>query len=65
MRPPPVLARANLGAGRARLHGRVMLSLIWHLPEMARKRVRIRARRRVSDAVIQRWLYPRELWVAR
>ena len=65
MRPPPVLARANLGAGRARLHGRVVLSLIWHLPEMARKRVRIRTRRRVSDAVIQRWLYPRELWVAR
>jgi GT2 family glycosyltransferase len=65
MRPPAVLARANLGAGRARLHGRVLLSLLWHLPEMALKRLRIRTRRCVSDAAIFGWLYPRELWVAR
>jgi GT2 family glycosyltransferase len=53
---------AGAAGGRARVHVRVALSLLAHLPEMLAKRWRIRRRRRVPDAEIRRWLYPRELW---
>ncbi len=65
MRPPEALNRANLGAGRARLHLRVVLSLLRHLPEMLVKRWGIRRRRLVRDREIQRWFFPRERWLAR
>jgi GT2 family glycosyltransferase len=51
--------------GRARVHVRVAASLLLHLPEMLVKRRRIRRSRRVSDAEIARWFYPREQWDAR
>jgi GT2 family glycosyltransferase len=63
--PPAALARSNLGAGRARLHLRVVLSLLRHLPEMLVKRTQIRRRRRVADRSIAAWFYPREKWVGR
>ena len=52
-------------ASRARIHVRVAGSLLIHLPEMLGKRWRIRRRRRVADAEIIRWMYPRRLWDAR
>ena len=52
-------------ASRARVRLQVVLSLALHLPEMLAKRRRIRRGRRVADAEIRRWLYPRELWDAR
>jgi GT2 family glycosyltransferase len=64
-RPPQALAAANLGTGRARIHVKVVLSLLAHLPEMLVKRWRIRRRRTVPDAEIARWFFPREQWVAR
>ena len=63
--PPRSLERANLGAGRARIHVRVVGSLATHLPEMLVKRVRVRRNRRVADSEVTRWFYPRELWDAR
>ena len=63
--PPAALQRANLGAGRARIHVRVVASLAARLPEMLVKRARIRHHMRVSDAEVVRWFYPRELWDAR
>lgn len=65
IRPPAALERANLGAGRARVHVRVLGSLLAHLPGMLASRWRIRRRRRVSDREIAAWFYPRELWDAR
>jgi GT2 family glycosyltransferase len=65
IRPPAMLRRANLGAGRARIHIKVMLSFARYFPEMLWKRLRIRRRRRVADADIMRWLYSKELWDAR
>jgi GT2 family glycosyltransferase len=65
VRPPAALQRANLGAGRARIHAKVIGSLATHLPEMLVKRLQIRRRRRVEDTEIARWFYPRELWDAR
>lgn len=62
VRPPQALVRASLGAGRARIHLRVLGSLLRHLPEMLVKRWTIRRNRRVTDADIARWFYPRELW---
>jgi GT2 family glycosyltransferase len=53
------------GAGRARIHIRVVASLLLHLPEMLDKRWRIRRRRKVADVEIVRWFYPREMWDAR
>jgi GT2 family glycosyltransferase len=64
-RPPQALQRANLGPGRARIHLRVLISLLRHLPEMLVKRSHIRRRRTVSDGAIARWFYPREKWQAR
>lgn len=64
-RPPAALARADLGSGRARIHLRVLLSLIRHTPEMLVKRSRIRSRRAVPDSAIEGFLFPRELWDAR
>lgn len=51
--------------GRARVHLQVAASLLVHLPEMLVKRWRTRRHRRVSDADIARWFYPREKWDAR
>lgn len=65
VRPPQLLQRANLGPGRARIHMKVVLSLLRHLPEMLVKRHRVRRLRRVSDNEIARWFYPRERWLAR
>jgi GT2 family glycosyltransferase len=64
-RPPAALERANMGPGRARIHVKVLASLVRHLPEMLSKRWRIRRRRRVTDTEIARWFYPRELWLSR
>jgi hypothetical protein len=64
-RPPAALERVNQGPGRARIHLRVLASLVRHLPEMLAKRRAVRRRRLVSDAEIRRWFYPRELWVSR
>ena len=51
--------------GRPDVRLKVLGSFLIHLPEMLAKRARIRARRRVADAELTRWLYPRELWDAR
>lgn len=64
-RPPATLAKTNLGAGRARIHLKVIASLAAHLPEMLIKRRRVRRLRRVADADIARWFYSRKLWDAR
>lgn len=58
-------APAVSGHSRARIHLRVLLSLLRRLPEMMWKRRQIRAHRLVDDAEILRWLYCRELWDAR
>ncbi len=50
---------------RARIHVRVAGSLLAHMPEMLVKRWRIRRGRKVADADILQWLYPRRLWDAR
>lgn len=59
---------AGLQAGgrglRAGVHGRVAASLALHAPEMLAKRARIRSRRSVADAEIERWLTPRAEWRA-
>jgi len=52
-------------AGRARVYLKVVGSLLVHLPEMLFKRSRIRRRRTVPDAAIERWFFPRERWAAR
>ena len=64
-RPPEGLQKANLGPGRARIHLRVIASLVGHGPEMLVKRIRIRSRRTVPDTEIERFMYPREAWDAR
>jgi GT2 family glycosyltransferase len=64
-RPPRTLQRADLGPGRARIHVDVVRSLLRHLPEMLAKRRVIRGGRTVSDSEIEKWLYPRDLWLAR
>src|SRR5439155_8054427 len=64
-RPPEVLVRANLGPGRARIHLKVVVSLLRYLPEMLVKRWRIRRGRTVSDAYIARWFYPRDRCLSR
>ena len=51
--------------GRARIHLRVVASLLAHLPEMLGKRWAIRGRRKVADATIRAWMYPREKWGGR
>ncbi|MBO0728283.1 MAG: glycosyltransferase family 2 protein [Acidimicrobiaceae bacterium] len=53
------------GRSRARIHLRVVLSLLRRLPEMMWKRRQIRRHRLVDDAEIRRWFYRRELWDAR
>ena len=53
------------GLSRARIHVAVVGSLLVHLPEMLGKRWSIRRRRRVSDAEIAGWLYPRSEWDAK
>lgn len=65
VRPPAALERANQGPGRARIHLRVLGSLLRHLPEMLGKRRDVRGRRSVSDAMLARWFYPRDLWLSR
>lgn len=62
-RQPPERAPARVAGGR--VHIRVALSLLAHLPEMLFKRWRIRRVRCVGDAEILQWFYPRELWDAR
>jgi GT2 family glycosyltransferase len=62
---PTLLIKTNLGAGRARIHVRVVASLIAHAPEMLVKRYRVRRLRRVPDAEVTRWFYSRKLWDAR
>jgi GT2 family glycosyltransferase len=62
VRPPEILRRADLGPRRARIHARVLLSLLVHLPEMLAKRYRIRRRRTVADREIASWFYPLEWW---
>jgi GT2 family glycosyltransferase len=39
-----------------RIRARVLASFAWHLPEMLRKRSRIRGSRRVPDAEVERWI---------
>jgi GT2 family glycosyltransferase len=63
--PPAALEQANMGPGRARIHVKVLASLLRHAPEMLSKRWGIRRRRSVSDSEIARWFYPRELWLSR
>ncbi|HEV2952573.1 MAG TPA: glycosyltransferase family 2 protein [Candidatus Dormibacteraeota bacterium] len=58
----PTTVGGGLGAGRGRIHVRVVASLLRHLPEMLGKRWHIRGRRKVSDAEIAKWFYPRKLW---
>jgi GT2 family glycosyltransferase len=68
LRPPSQALSGPTGvrpASRARIHVRVAASMLAHLPEMLRKRWRIRRRRKVADADIMRWFYPRRLWDAR
>ncbi|MBO0727853.1 MAG: glycosyltransferase family 2 protein [Acidimicrobiaceae bacterium] len=65
IRPPVALERVNQGPGRARIHVKVVASLLRHLPEMLRKRWRIRRRRSVPNSEITKWFYPRELWRSR
>lgn len=55
-------AGGPLPVNRAAVHLSVAASLLAHLPEMLVKRWRIRRSRRVPDAEILRWLYPREEW---
>ena len=50
------------GLSRARIQARVLFSLLRHLPEMVAKRRVIRGRRKVHDADITRWFFPRKLW---
>ena len=57
--------RSRRDGGRARVYPRVVGSLLLHLPEMLIKRSRIRRRRTVPDAAIERWFVPREQWAAR
>jgi GT2 family glycosyltransferase len=64
-RTPAVLAKSNLGSGRARIHINVVASLIAHIPEMLVKRYRVRRLRRVPDAEVTRWFYSRKQWDAR
>ena len=56
---------ASDGVTRARIHLRVVASLLRHLPEMLGKRRAIRSGRKVDDASIRAWLYPREQWRGR
>lgn len=65
IRPPAMLERINQGPGRARIHLRVLGSLLRHLPEMSDKRRRIRRRRSVPDREIVRWFFPKKAWNAR
>ncbi len=58
-------SRPNRGPRRARVHGRVARSLAAHLPALLVKRARIRARRKVDDSAIRRWMTPRAEWDAR
>jgi GT2 family glycosyltransferase len=62
VQPPAALERVNQGSGRARIHIRVVASLLRHLPEMLAKRHRIRGRRLVRDSLVTQWFYPRDLW---
>jgi GT2 family glycosyltransferase len=65
LRPHPQPSSASgdaTPASRAGIHVRVAGSVVAHLPEMLRKRWRIRGGRKVADAEIMRWLYPRRLW---
>jgi GT2 family glycosyltransferase len=64
-RPAQPGAAGGAGLARARVHVRVTISLLVHLPEMLGKRWRIRRGRRVPDADIVAWFHPRELWDAR
>jgi hypothetical protein len=43
----------------------VARSLLAHGPEMLSKRRSIRSRRTVPDREIERWFYPRDLWLSR
>jgi GT2 family glycosyltransferase len=63
--PPRTLQQADLGPGRARIHVDVVRSVLRHMPEMLAKRRTIRGRRTVGDSEIEKWLYPRDLWLAR
>ncbi|MBO0727934.1 MAG: glycosyltransferase family 2 protein [Acidimicrobiaceae bacterium] len=65
IRPPAALERVNQGAGRARIHLKVVASLLRHLPDLLRKRWSIRRRRSVPDSEIARWFYPRDMWLSR
>lgn len=55
----------NRGLRRARTHGPVARSFAAHLPEMLAKRRFIRSRRKIADAEIERWMYPRARWDTR
>jgi GT2 family glycosyltransferase len=56
---------ADRSVAGARVHVKVLGSLLRHLPEMLAKRRSIRRKRRVSDAEIVHWFYPRERWNTR
>jgi GT2 family glycosyltransferase len=53
------------GSAPGRSRGRVLLSFLAHAPRALARRAGIRARRRVADAEILRWVHPRERWDAR
>ncbi len=50
------------GSSRARIHLRVLISIVEHLPRLVVQRGRIRTRRTVSDREIRRWFVPKEEW---
>ena len=54
---------ATPAAGRSR--SRVMLSFLGRSPSALAQRLRIRSRRKVADAELLKWAYPRERWDAR
>lgn len=44
---------------------RIAASFLRNLPGLTLARARIRSRRKVSDAAVERWLYPRDAWDSR
>jgi GT2 family glycosyltransferase len=64
-RPQPGESAGSSRLSRARIHLDVAGSLLRHLPALLGRRRRVRSGRRVADAEILRWLYPREKWDAR
>ena len=56
---------AQVGPAAGRSPSRVLLSFLGRAPAALVQRLRIRSRRKVADAEILKWAYPRERWDAR